>query len=312
MSCVSERALEEVVTALTGKYMELTVNRTSVHEYLGMVLDFSKSGSVAVKMDRYIDSILRESDIDSSASSATPATNLLFKISESPLLVGDQAKDFHSCVMKLMFLAKRARPDILTSVVFLATRVLAPTVEDSKKLKRVLSYLNGTKNLSLNITIDSLLMLYAFIDASFAVHDDMKSHSGIVITMGGGALFVKSMKQKMNSKSSTEAELIALADLLSQVIWTRNLMEAMGYTMEPAEVLQDNLSTIAMIKNGSPQSSRTRHINIRFFFAKDHVERGEIKIVHCPSEDMLADFFTKPLQGELFKKLRAQLMGETL
>jgi hypothetical protein len=124
-----------------------------------------------------------------------------------------------------------------------------------------------------------------------------------------GVLFVKSMKQKLNAKSSTEAELIALSDALSQVVWTRNFLRDLGYDMEPATVYQDNMSTLAMIKNGHPSSHRTRHINIRFFYAKDRADQGEIKLEYCPTESMLADFFTKPLQGQLFRKLRDELMG---
>ena len=208
-----------------------------------------------------------------------------------------------------MFLAKRARPDILLVVVYLASRVSCPTEDDYKKFTRVLKYLHGTSELRLTLTPGTVLHLHAFIDASFAVHADARSHTGIVITVGSGALYVKSMKQKLVSKSSTEAELIALSDTIGQVVWTRNLLEAMGYSMEPATVYQDNLSTMAMIRNGAPNSHRTRHINIRFFFAKDHEERGLIKLEYCPTENMLADFFTKPLQGALFTRLRNSLLG---
>jgi KUP system potassium uptake protein len=117
------------------------------------------------------------------------------------------------------------------------------------------------------------------------------------------------MFQKLTPKSSTEAELIGFSDTVGQVIWTRNFLEALGYKMEPATVYQDNLSTIAMIRNGSPTSHRTRHINIRFFFAKDLETRGEINVEYCPTEDMIADFFTKPLQGALFIRMRGLIMG---
>ena len=144
--------------------------------------------------------------------------------------------------------------------------------------------------------------MHAFIDASFAVHPDARAHTGIVITIGCGALYVKSVFQKLVSKSSTEAELIGLSDTIGQVIWTRNFLEALGYRLDPATVYQDNLSTIAMVHNGSPTSHRTRHINIRFFFVKDLEQRGEIMLEHCPSEDMLADFI----------RLRDQILGHAL
>jgi hypothetical protein len=213
--------------------------------------------------------------------------------------------------MRAMFAAKRARPDILLPVVFLASRVTKATEEDETKFLRVLQYLNSTRDLRLRLSPGTIIQLHAFIDASFAVHPDSRSHTGIVITIGCGALYVKSMFQKLVSKSSTEAELIGLSDTIGQVIWTRNFLEAMGYSIEPATVYQDNLSTIAMVHNGAPTSHRTRHINIRFFFTKDLEERKEIRLEHCPSEGMLADFFTKPLQGGLFLRLRDRILGYT-
>jgi hypothetical protein len=137
--------------------------------------------------------------------------------------------------------------------VFLTTRVSGPTEEDQKKLDRLLRYLNGTQELGVCLQADTeLVTIRAFIDASFAVHPEMRSHTGSIITLGGGALHVKSAKQKLTAKSSTEAELIALSDALGQVIWTRNFLRAQGFDMGPATVFQDNLSTIHMVKNGAP------------------------------------------------------------
>ena len=119
------------------------------------------------------------------------------------------------------------------------------------------------------------------------------------------------MKQKINTKSSTEAELIGLSDGLSLVIWARNFLESQGYKMPPATVFQDNMSTIAMLKNGRPTSDRTRHVNIRFFFACDKEASGEINIEYKPTKEMLADILTKPLQGELFMQLRSELLNCT-
>ena len=77
----------------------------------------------------------------------------------------------------------------------------------------------------------------------------------------------------------------------------------------PAVVYQDNKSTMALIAKGRSTSSRTRHIHIRYFLVKDKVESGEVVIRHAPSEDMVADILTKPLQGELFRKLRGALLN---
>jgi len=308
MCCKNVEALEEFIDQLKAEYKDVTVNREKVQEYTGMVLDFSETGKCKVQMSIYIQKLIEDFGIDSIC--ATPAESQLFSIrNDLPLLPDDVRAKFHSGIMRLMFLAKRARPDILLAVVFLASRVNNPNTDDEKKFHRVLKYLNGTQDLTLILSPDSVMSLSAYIDAAYGVHHDFRGHTGCVITIGSGALYVKSNKQKLTAKSSTEAELIALSDALSQVIWSRNFLEDLGHKMEPATILQDNLSTIAMVKNGSPTSHRTRHINIRFFFAKDRVDQGEIKIEYCPTQEMMADLFTKPLQGALFVKLRNAMMG---
>ena len=102
-------------------------------------------------------------------------------------------------------------------------------------------------------------------------------------------LYSKSTKQKIVSKSSTEAELIGLSDSLTQVLWTRYFLRAQGYDVGAVTVYQDNKSAILLAENGRMSSSqRTRHINIRYFFVKDRIDGGEIKVEHMPTEEMLA------------------------
>ena len=84
-------------------------------------------------------------------------------------------------------MSKRARPDLLTTISFLTTRVLYSTVQDWEKLKRLIKYLEGTKDLSLRITASDL-QIKAYIDASFACHDDRKGHTGMYVTLGGGCI----------------------------------------------------------------------------------------------------------------------------
>ena len=100
---------------------------------------------------------------------------------------------------------------------------------------------------------------------------------------------------------------MALSDSTSQIIRTRNFLEEQGFKMGPATVYQDNMSTIALVKNGKSNSDRTRHTAIRFFFVDDRVASKEIKIEFMPTGEMLADILTKPLQGTLFKKLRDKI-----
>jgi hypothetical protein len=279
-----------------------------LHSYLGQTFDFSTKGKVKITMDGYIYDLLELYDVRKYA--ATPALSTLFDIDAGSVrLDGEASAEFHSRVAKLLYLAKRVRPDILCPVIFLCGRVKDSTVEDKIKLDRVLSYLNATPNLGVVLEAPKGLQLLAYVDASYGVHADFKSHTGAIISLGMGPLWVKSKKQKLNTKSSTESELVAVADALSQVIWTRDFLIEQGHDLGPAKLFQDNLSTIALAARGNSNAERTRHIAIRYFFVKDRIDAQEIALEHLPTGDMIADMLTKPLQGEKFRGMRKLLLN---
>ena len=130
------------------------------------------------------------------------------------------------------------------------------------------------------------------------------------MTLGKGATYATTTRQKINATSSTEAETVAVHEVLPQILWTRYFLQAQGYGVEEAIIYQDNQSAILLAKNGRGLSSkRTRHINIRYFFVADRIASKEVKVEYCPTGDMIADYFTKPLQGSLFKKFRDFIMN---
>ena len=92
---------------------------------------------------------------------------------------------------------------------------------------------------------------------------------------------------------------------MPQVLWTQYFMEAQGYRIDYNFMYQDNQSTIRMENNGrGSRGKRTSHIDIRYFFIADRIFNKELRVEYCPTGDMVADFFTKPLQGALFRRLR--------
>ena len=110
--------------------------------------------------------------------------------------------------------------------------------------------------------------------------------------------------------SSTEAELVAVAETLPKILWCRYFMESQGCIVEDVYIHQDNQSAILLEKNGMKSVGKgTRHVKIKYFFVTDKVKGKEVKIVHCPSADMVADFYTKPLQGKLFTTHRNAILG---
>jgi hypothetical protein len=173
-----------------------------------------------------------------------------------------------------------------------------------------MKYLRAIVNMPLTLEADGSNILKWWIDASYAVHPDMRSHTGGVLSVGKGAVYATSCRQKLGTKSSTEAELVGVSDVMPQVVWTRYFLESQGVSVSDSIVNQDNQSAILLEKNGRASSSkRTRHINIRYFFVTDRVANGEMTIEYCPTKEMMADYFTKPLQGIQFKTFRDLIMN---
>jgi hypothetical protein len=176
-------------------------------------------------------------------------------------------------------------------------------------LERVIGYLKGTVHLTLTLEARDLTEIHAYVDASHAVHPDAKGHTGLAVTLGRGAVLCKSNKQKMVAKSSTVAELIGLSDAVDYVLWIRQFMLQQGYAMKPAVIHQDNKSTIFLAENGKTTHQRTRHIDIRYFSVKDSLDRREIRLEYTGTGEMIADFFTKALQGSFFTTNLTELMN---
>ena len=144
--------------------------------------------------------------------------------------------------------------------------------------------------------------MHSWLDVSYGVHTDGKSHTGGCISFGLGVVATKCQKQKLNVKSSTEGEIVEVSDYLSSMIWSRMFVEAQGYPMVDNVLYQDNQSAMKIIKHGRRSSGqKTSHMNIRYLWFKDRLTSERIKVVYCPTGNMLTDFFTKPLQGNLFR-----------
>ena len=131
------------------------------------------------------------------------------------------------------------------------------------------------------------------------------------MTMGKGAIQSVSKKQKLNTRSSTEAELVGVDDAATMILWTRLFLEDLGYNIDRNVLYQDNKSAILLETNGRKSAGkRSRALNIRYFFMTDQVEKGNVQIEHCPTDAMIGDFMTKPLQGSKFQAFREMILGE--
>ena len=114
----------------------------------------------------------------------------------------------------------------------------------------------------------------------------------------------------MVTRSSTESEVVGIYDILPQILWTKKFLEDQGVTIKETVLYQDNMSSMLLEQNGRQMSTkRTKHMDIRYFYVGDHIQNKTLSLQHCPTDEMLADYFTKPLQGSLFICLCNHIMG---
>ena len=308
ITSIDKLALEEVANHLQSVYKDIRRVDGPRVGYLGMMMDLTGKGKALITMDGFTNDVLDNSSIDGLAN--TPATDYLFVTREDAgTVTEDQRVHFHTMVAKMLYLAKRVRPECLPTVAFLATRVTKCDQDDLGKLRRLVRYVRFTKDRGVCLCPTSM-EVSTQIDAAYGVHVDGKSHTGSSVSIGDGAtVHSKSSKQKNVTKSSTEAELVALSDSATQGLHVRNFMREQGHDVGPLVIYQDNLSTMALIEKGRSTSERSRHIDIRFFWLKERVDAGEAVIRHLSTKSMFANILTKPLQGAQFKTEREGLTG---
>jgi hypothetical protein len=168
MSHVKQSVLDDVIDKLNGKFgvtKKLAASYGDIHEYLGMTIDYSEDGMVKFTMYDYLEDIILEAPGDMDGISATVASDHLFTVNgECEKLNPEIADYYHRTVARLLFAAKRARPDLQTAVAFLCTRVASPDNDDYKKLAKVIQYIRDTIHLPLVLGWDETGRLVWSID----------------------------------------------------------------------------------------------------------------------------------------------------
>ena len=262
--------VSSVLDAISDHFGNLSISRGRKHGFLGMNIEF-KERMVLIEMEYQVKEDIEWGKSQGSCKPAMPASTKLFEhMEDSELLSQNESDHFHSVVQKLLYICKRARPDIEPAVSYLCTRVSEPRKNDNDKLTRVLGCLEKTLKDKRIIGTTDLQNLVTWVDTSYAPHKDMKSHTGGAMSFGHGALHTRSSKQKLSTKNSTEAELFGVSDYLPYNIWMSNFLNEQGYDLKSNALYQDNQSAIRMEVNGRNScTGNSRHINIQYFFVKD-------------------------------------------
>jgi hypothetical protein len=291
--------------------------------FLGLQVERVDNG-IYVGQPGYSKEILRDLDMENCKPKPTPMAVGWEHDPNSPELSLEKKKAYTSLVMKLAYLSQQTRPDLCYTVNTLSQHQIDSREHDWKALIHVMKYLRGTIDIGLyytkncnpfatlhtndDLSDDTWFVPHAFADASHAQEVGRKSRSGHVIMMAGAAVSWFSKKQPVVSISSTEAEYYALSEAVKEILWVRQVFDEIGMPLnDPTVVHQDNQSTIAIAMNPI-QHQRVKHIDVRVHFLRDHLDKGDVKLIWCPTGDMVADIFTKALPGPSHVKL-TQLLG---
>jgi hypothetical protein len=305
--------LTEVKTGLSATY---TLKETDMSNYLGMHIVRDRPGrSIKLLQTGYVDSLVLKYGPELQEYPSTPSTPMLpvpgTSPPLSPLLGKKDITEYQGMVGSLMYLASQTRPDILYAVCAHARFSRTPTVDNRKGVIRILSYISCTRDLGLKLFSGEGIVLYATVDASYACHTDLKSHTGCTLHLGrnSGSVFSLSKKQTVTADSSTVAELIAAHLAAHEIMWARNFLSELGYPqIKPTTLFEDNMSTISLIVNKG-NGQRSKHIDLRYNFVREQVVEKVLAIIHLSGVDMTSDILTKPLGPTAFLHLRPKLLG---
>ena len=215
---------------------------------------------------------------------------------------------FRSLIGSLMYLLN-TRPDLTSSVNYLSRYMNNLSSEHMNAAKRVLRYIKGTLSFGLRYERgEKKHSIQGFSDSDFARDsDDRKSTSGQVFFIGNSAITWNIVKQSVVALSSYEAKYIAASAAPCQGIWiVRFIKELLKIMVRPFKLFVDNVSAISLSKNPS-QHRRSKHINTKFHFIRDCVEKGYVEVDYVKTESQLADSFTKPLERIKFEEIQEKL-----
>lgn len=281
-------------------------NLGDIQNYLGLQVNRNADGDFAINQTAYILKVINDFGLADAKISDVPISVSYGKAEKSDLLI-DNTK-YRQLIGCLLYISVNTRPDISASISILAQKVSGPSQEDWNELKRVLKYLKGTAQLSLALgksESDNGLIGYA--DANWAENRlDRKSNSGYVFKYLDGVISWSCRKQVCVALSSTEAEFVALSEACKEASWIRRVLVDFNQTLtKPTTIYEDNQSCLKLIEE-EHMSGRSKHIDVRYFFVKDYIDRGLVNCSYCPTENMLADLLTKPLSANRISIFRNQ------
>jgi len=276
---------------------------------LGIQIHRDRSrGILGLSQRSYIDKVLKRFNMHECKSGDTPvAKGDKFSLNQCPkgnLEIEEMKKiPYASVVGSLMYAQVCTRPDIAYIVGVLGRYLSNPGMDHWKAAKRVMRYLKRTRGYMLTYRRSDQLEITGFSDSDFAgCQDSLKSTSGYIFMLAGGAVSWRIVKQTLTASSTMTAEFVACSEASNHGIWLRNFvtgLKIMESIERPLKLYCDNKSAV-LYSNNNRSSTKSKHIDIKFLVVKERVQSGQISIEHLGTNSMIADPLTKGLPPKVF------------
>ena len=277
-----------------------------LHYCLGVsiVTEYSK---IKLSQKQYIQMLLKKYRMLDANPVSTPVDQKLLKNDGHSKPVN--SVQYQTIVGSLLYAAMATRPEIAHAVSVVSKFCASPTTAHMTAVKRILVYLKGTLNLSLQYSVgDIQSQLTGYSDADFANDETRHSTTGNVFIMSNGAISWLSKKQTTVALSTTEAEYVALSSAAQEAVCLRSLLDDLHIDIsKPTLIYEDNQSAIAVAMSQNTVQKRRKHIDVRHHFIQEAIQNGTICVHYCPTDHMIADILTKPLARGQFETLRTRL-----
>jgi hypothetical protein len=301
--CTNDEELrKEIIIGLQKKFKLREFDKAGV--YVGLEMDWSKDGSrVKVHQKTFIERLLSVFKMEKCEPCEEPALDNIKLSRSDPISEKMKRRPYRSLVGSLLY-ALGSRPDAAAAIRTVSQYMHDPADSHWKAAKRILRYFAGTKDKGVVYERQPNFEIHAYCDSDWgSTVDDRKSITGYVVYSQGGPIIWKSKKQPTVARSSCEAEYVALADTVAEVLWVKMALEELNVERkEPIKIFIDNQAAKAMAENPI-NHERTKHIDIQYHFIREVVTSGLVDLYYINTTKNISDLLTKAPKRSVFAKL---------
>jgi Reverse transcriptase (RNA-dependent DNA polymerase) len=317
-STTERKSVDLLLSMLNNAYGEVR-ETTSTGTHLGIHWEVVGKGDIKISQPGYIHKILTDLGMEDCNPELVPYAAIQDRVMDPAIILKEHYETRTAELRKILGLLNHAavhtRPDILSSVAYLQTKIAVATDAHIESAKKIVRYLKGTQTLGLIFAKDASLRVEAFVDAARDLsNSDSRGHSGISVRLGSNksaAFHFSSKKQTLVTRSVNEAEIFAIDSSCIDIEWIREMLKFLGCEQEgPTVIHEDNEAAIEMLQGRTKLGTKSRHIKWRYNYALQAINEKSVMITWISTSHQIADILTKnSFVNKQFYYLRSELLN---